>query len=380
MTHPQDMGPEAGGLSWGASPVSEPVVPPQLKSQVSPRTVFTVCLVVLGVMVLVVLVAKTRVALTLTGIAALIALSLEHGVSRLEKRGFKRWLAIAVVLFGLFVATVALGLLVIPDLVTQVDALVTQWPHLWKQMRGTGILRALNQRLQSLGWNERLEEATPAIAGPLPALLMSAIGGVVGLLGGMLTVFFLVVFMLVFGGGVLKRLLELARPDHRLRYVRVLRNVYTATGGYLSGITLICAINATLTTTMLAVLGMPFYLPLGVASGFSSLVPYAGPIIAGGIITLLTLATGGLWKALAVFIYFLLYGQLEGNVMAPLVFKRTVHVNPLVTLLAVLFCVELAGIVGAVVAVPVAATLQIIVREVLLFRQERRAAAVLPEP
>ncbi|WP_233597206.1 MULTISPECIES: AI-2E family transporter [Corallococcus] len=374
------MRPEAGGLSWGASPVSEPVVPPQLKSQVSPRTVFTVCLVVLGVMVLVVLVAKTRVALTLTGIAALIALSLEHGVSRLEKRGFKRWLAIAVVLFGLFVATVALGLLVIPDLVTQVDALVTQWPHLWKQMRGTGILRALNQRLQSLGWNERLEEATPAIAGPLPALLMSAIGGVVGLLGGMLTVFFLVVFMLVFGGGVLKRLLELARPDHRLRYVRVLRNVYTATGGYLSGITLICAINATLTTTMLAVLGMPFYLPLGVASGFSSLVPYAGPIIAGGIITLLTLATGGLWKALAVFIYFLLYGQLEGNVMAPLVFKRTVHVNPLVTLLAVLFCVELAGIVGAVVAVPVAATLQIIVREVLLFRQERRAAAVLPEP
>jgi predicted PurR-regulated permease PerM len=362
-------------------PVSEPVVvPPQPKSQVSIRTVLTVCFVVLGVMALVVLIAKTRVALTLTGMAALIALSLEHGVSRLEKRGLKRWLAIALVLFALFVAIVALGLLVIPDLVEQVDALVTQWPHLWKQVRATGILRALNQRLHSLGWNERLEEATPALAGPLPELLMSAIGGVVGLLGGVITVFFLVVFMLVFGGGVLRRLLDLARPDHRLRYVRVLRNVYTATGGYLSGITLICAINATLTTTMLAVLGMPFYLPLGVASGFSSLVPYAGPIIAGGIITLLTLATGGLWKALAVFIYFLLYGQLEGNVMAPLVFKRTVHVNPLVTLLAVLFCVELAGIVGAVVAVPVAATVQIIVREVLLFRQERRAGAVLPEP
>ncbi|MFB1483582.1 AI-2E family transporter [Corallococcus sp. RDP092CA] len=374
------MGPAAGGPPQGALPVSEPVVPPQSKSQVSLRTVFTVCFGVLGVMLLVVLVAKTRVALTLTGIAALIALSLEHGVSRLEKRGLKRWLSITLVLLTLFIAVVALGLLVIPNLVEQVDALVTQWPHLWKQVRGTGILRALNQRLQSLGWNERLEEATPALAGPLPSLLMSAIGGVVGLLGGIITVFFLVVFMLVFGGGVLRRLLDLARPDHRLRYVRVLRNVYSATGGYLSGITLICAINATLTTTMLAVLGMPFYLPLGVASGFSSLVPYAGPIIAGGIITLLTLATGGLWKALAVFIYFLLYGQLEGNVMAPLVFKRTVHVNPLVTLLAVLFCVELAGIVGAVVAVPVAATVQIIVREVLLFRQERRAAAVLPEP
>ncbi|TSC23969.1 AI-2E family transporter [Corallococcus sp. Z5C101001] len=360
--------------------MSGPEARPQPKSQVSPRTVFTVCFAVLGVMVLVLLVIKTRVALTLTGIAALLALSLEHGVSRLEKRGLQRWLAIALVLFALFIAISALGLLVIPDLVTQVDALVSQWPQLWKQVRGTGVLHALNQRLHSLGWSEKLEEATPALAGPLPALIMSAIGGVVGLLGGTLTVFFLVVFMLVFGGGVLKHLLELARPDHRLRYVRVLRNVYGATGGYLAGITLICAINATLTTTMLAVVGMPFYLPLGVASGFSSLVPYAGPIIAGGIITLLTLATGGLWKALAVFIYFVLYGQLEGNVLAPLVFKRTVHVNPLVTLLAVLFCVELAGIVGAVVAVPVAATLQIIVREVLLFRTERRGKAVLPEP
>ncbi|RKH45167.1 AI-2E family transporter [Corallococcus sicarius] len=380
MTHPQNPGPEHGGPRWGAEPVSEPEVRLEQRSQVTPRTVFTVCFAVLGVIILVTLVVKTRVALTLTGIAALLALALEHGVSRLEKRGLKRWMAITLVLLGLLVAVGALGLLVIPDLVAQVDALVTQWPQLWKQMRGTGILRALNQRLHSLGWSERLEEATPALAGPLPPLLMSAIGGVVGLLGGVLTVFFLVVFMLVFGGGVLRRLLELARPDHRLRYVRVLRNIYTATGGYLSGITLICAINATLTTTMLAVLGMPFYLPLGVASGFSSLVPYAGPIIAGGVITLLTLATGGLWKALIVFTYFVLYGQLEGNVMAPLVFKRTVHVNPLITLLAVLFCVELAGIVGAVVAVPVAAAVQIIVREVLLFRQERRASAVHVEP
>ena len=57
--------------------------------------------------------------------------------------------------------------------------------------------------------------------------------------------------------------------------------------------------------------------------------------------------------------------------LAPLVFRRTVHVNPLLILLAVLFCAELAGVIGAVVAVPVVATLQIIVRELLLLRQER---------
>jgi predicted PurR-regulated permease PerM len=120
---------------------------------------------------------------------------------------------------------------------------------------------------------------------------------------------------------------------------------------------------------------VPYFLPLGIASGFSSMVPYAGPVIAGGFITLLTWATGGMWMALGVMLYFVLYGQLEGNVLAPLVFRRTVHVNPLIVLLAVLFCAELAGVVGAVVAVPVAAAAQIITREVLSFRKERRSAA-----
>ncbi|NMO23213.1 AI-2E family transporter, partial [Pyxidicoccus fallax] len=196
----------------------------------------------------------------------------------------------------------------------------------------------------------------------------------VGLAGGAVTVFFLVGFMLAFGGPLLKRMLDLARPEYRLRYVRVLRNVYRATGGYLAGLTLICTINAGLTTTVLALLGVPYFLPLGILSGFSSMVPYAGPVIAGGFITLLTWATGGMWLALGVLAYFVLYGQLEGNVLAPLVFRRTVHVNPLIVLLAVLFCAELAGVVGAVVAVPVAAAAQIITREVLQFRQERRNA------
>ena len=89
---------------------------------------------------------------------------------------------------------------------------------------------------------------------------------------------------------------------------------------------------------------------------------------------MVTWATKGTWVAAITLVYFLLYGQLEGNVLAPLVFRRTVHVNPLLILLAVLFCAELAGIVGAVVAVPVAATIQIIAREALLFRQERRTA------
>jgi predicted PurR-regulated permease PerM len=345
------------------------------------KTAFTVCFAVLGVMALVALVVRTQVALTLTGIAALLALALEHGVSRLERRGLPRMGAIALVMAGLLTVLVTLALLVVPAAVAQVDALVLQWPRLWEELRGSRPFRLLSERLHGLGLTRRLEEAPPQLAsGRLPELVVLAIGGVVGLAGAALTVFFLVGFMLAFGGGLLRRLLDMARPEHRLRYVRVLRNVYRATGGYLAGLTLICTINTTLTTTVLALLGVPYFLPLGIASGFSSMVPYAGPVVAGGFITLLTWATGGLWLALGVLAYFVLYGQLEGNVLAPLVFRRTVHVNPLLILLAVLFCAELAGVVGAMVAVPVAAAAQIITREVLLFRHERRAAVSRAPP
>jgi putative heme transporter len=136
------------------------------------------------------------------------------------------------------------------------------------------------------------------------------------------------------------------------------------------GLTLICAVNTTLTTIFLAINGVPFFLPLGILSGLSSMIPYAGPVVAGTVITLLTLITGGVWHALASLIFFVAYGQLEGNVLAPLVFRRTVHVNPLIVILSVLFLGELAGIIGAVIAVPVVAALQIMAREMLRVRRQ----------
>ena len=348
------------------------------RSQVTLKTAFTVGFAALAVVVLAVLVVKTRVALTLTGIAALLALALQHGVVRLERLGLRRGLAIALVLFLLVVLVVCLGMLVIPTAVTQGEALLAQLPALMNEVRSLSVFHLLSRHFEALAQlGQSGEVPVPARSPGLLTMppLLRAIGGAVSLAGAALTVFFLVVFMLAFGGGLLRRMLAQVPTEYRARYERVLHKVYHAIGGYLSGLTLICTINATLTTTVLALLGLPFFLPLGIASGFSSMVPYAGPVVAGGFITLVTWVTAGPWQATVVLIYFVLYGQLEGNVLAPLVFRRTVHVNPLLTLMAVLFCAELAGIVGAVVAVPVVATVQIIVRELLQLRQERRAAS-----
>jgi predicted PurR-regulated permease PerM len=185
--------------------------------------------------------------------------------------------------------------------------------------------------------------------------------------------------MLIFGGRLVRGALAEATDERREMYAALIGKVYSSLGGYLGGMIVICSINALLTSTFLAINRIPFFLPLGFISGFSSLVPYAGPVIAGTLISILC-ATVGVWHGVASAVYFTVYGQLEGNVIGPLVFRQTVHVDPLVALLSVLFFGQIAGVAGAIAAVPVAATLQIVFHEILWLRRERRRLLVDSSP
>ena len=201
--------------------------------------------------------------------------------------------------------------------------------------------------------------------------MFAALGGVLTALGATVTIAVLVVFMLIFGGRLIEAALVEARDDRRAVYQEVLHKIYLAVGGYLGGLMLICLCNAFCTTTFLAIDGVPFFLPLAILAGASSMVPYAGPLVAGSLISVIAFFTKGAWHGVAAAIYFVVYGQIEGNILGPLIFRRTVHVNPLVVTLSILFLGELAGITGAIVAVPIVATLQIILRELLRIRREQ---------
>ena len=347
-----------------SDPTGAPGPVPMLRrrSQVSLATVFTVCFGVAIVAGLILFLFETQVALVLTLGGALAAVAMDHAVEAPAPRLGRSW-AIAVVLCGLLVFWIALGLLLVPPIVSQGRALAAEAPALWRKLLGTPLFASLDARFH---FADQLRDSVPGAA----TALSTAVGGVVSALGGILAFVFLAVFMLVFGRDLATAFFrEVVSPAHRERAERIASNIYRAMGGYLGGLLGICAINATLTTVVLVILRTPFFLPLGIAAGASSLVPYAGPLVAGATVTLFVLVTGGVWKALAAAIYFILYGQLEGNVLAPLIYRRTVDVNPLVTLLAILFLAEFMGIAGAVLAVPVAAAAQILVREVLALRR-----------
>ena len=340
-------------------------------SQVTLSTAFTVCFAVAATAALVIFILRTRATLTLAACAAMIAIALNHIVHFLQRRKVRRGWAIVLVMVSAILLLSGVLLLIIPSAVTQGRELVHQAPKLLEQVRESRVFNALDREF---GIEQAFRNAVNGGRGASQegtSPVLGAIGGVVSALAGMATLAALVVFMLVFGPALLSSMLQQIHVEARQRWVRITARSYASIGGYLGGLLVICSVNAVLTTICLAVLRLPFFLPLGILSGFSSLIPYAGPVTVAVLVTILTLLTSGAVKAGIVVGYFLLYGQFEGNVLGPYVFRRTVHLDPLVTLLSILLLAELMGVVGAVVAVPAVAVAQIVLRDLLAERSER---------
>lgn len=349
------------------NPESNPEVQP---SRVTLKTVFTISFGVLIVLGLVMAIIHSLVAIALTYAAVLLAVTLDHGVKMLVRRRLKRPVAIAVVSVSLAGLLVGIGFTLIPPAVSQGRTLIEQVPAFIRNTQGSRLFDRLDSRFHLADYLQKLEANLPSMLEGAARPIMSAVGDLLSLTAAAATVLLLMVFMLIFGGRLVSAAMEEARPESRNLYGDVLDKIYRSIGGYFGGLTLICAVNTTMTTLFLAINGVPFFLPLGILSGLSSMIPYAGPVVTGTLITLLTIMTGGIWHALASLVYFVAYGQLEGNILSPLVFRRTVHVNPLIVILSVLFLGEMAGIIGAVIAVPVVAALQILVREMLRVRRQ----------
>lgn len=362
-------------------PVRPPVEPvndrepvPVPRSQVTVKTVLTICGTVVGVVAAIYLVIHGIVTLTLTVTASLLAVAFNHGVDWLRKVGLGRPMAIAVVMMLLLGVLIGVGFLIIPPTVAQVRDLADRLPELNARVHDTQFFRWLDARVHI---DQRLGALGNGGAGG-SGLLQWAVNPALGLLrglmagaGGFVTVLFLVIFMLAYGGRVVQGVLAESLPVHRQRYERVLGKVYHSVGGYLSGLVLIAVVNATCASIFLAIVGVPYFLPLGILSGLGSLIPLVGATLSGFVLSLVALASGGWLDGVAVLAYVGCYQMFENHALAPVIYKHTVSLNPLVTLLGILLFAELAGVLGAFLAVPIVGTCQIVIRELLLLRRER---------
>jgi predicted PurR-regulated permease PerM len=339
---------------------------------VRPRTV----LVVLGITVLVGCVLLLGYlawhVLTWILIAVLLAAALNPAVEAFERRGMSRVAAASLVFVLALAAVVGLGFLVIPPLVAQVVDFIDAVPDFIDDLTaGRGPLGFLQDDYQIVDRiREAIEREGPAGVLGLSEPVLDVVRSVVTAVVGTITVIFLTFFMLLEGPRTIERILSLLPPSTRVRYERVGREVYRTISGYVTGNLLLSLVAGTAATIVLFAVGSDYAIALGLVVAILDLVPLAGATLAALIVSTVVLIETDWLRCVIVVAFLVAYQQFENHVLQPLVYGRTVELSPLAVLCAVLIGAELAGILGALVAIPVAGSLLAVGREVLQYRRE----------
>jgi predicted PurR-regulated permease PerM len=312
--------------------------------------------------------------------ATFIAIALSGPVNRLNRR-MRRGLAITIVYLGLILVPIGLTALVVPPLVTQGTSLAEDLPSyandVQKYVNENERLRKLDDKYDLTGQLQKQADQLPAKVGDA-AKVLSDIGlGLVNSVFALVNILILSIFIVASGRGWTDAALRLRPQAERERMRRILDSTASAVGGYVQGALTIALIAGIQAFIVMEILGVPFAAPLAVLAGLASLIPLIGATVAAIVIGLVTLFNDFPTDTIIWAIWAVIYQQIENNVIQPQVQRRTVKVQPFVVLTAVLFGSTLLGVLGAIVAIPLAASIQIVVREWWAWRQEVRHATLI---
>jgi predicted PurR-regulated permease PerM len=312
--------------------------------------------------------------------ATFVAVALSGPVNRLS-RHMRRGFAIAIVYFALILVPVGLTALVVPPLVTQGTGLVQDLPSYANDVQDfvnkNERLRKLDEKYDITGELNKQAATLPKRLGDAAKVLGDIGLGLVNSIFALVNILILSIFILAGGRGWVDGLLSLRPEAERERMRRVLDSTAAAVGGYVQGALTIALIAGIQSFVVMEILGVPFAAPLAVLAGLASLIPLVGATVAAIVIGLVTLFNDFPTDTIIWTIWAIIYQQIENNVIQPQIQRRTVQVQPIVVLVAVLFGSTLLGILGAIVAIPVAASIQILLREWWRWRQEVRLAAIV---
>jgi predicted PurR-regulated permease PerM len=347
------------------------------------RAIVRIILIVVGVALCLYLIYLLRKPLLWLFLAAFIAVALSGPVNRLN-RHMKRGFAIAIVYFGLLLIPVLLAIVVIPPLVNGVSDLARNAPKyahdVTNYIQKRKDLRKLNNKYHITQKLQDEAAKLPSKAGDAAKILRDVGFGLVNSIFALVTILILSIFLVSSGRGWVDALLRLQPPDRARRLERALARMATATGAYVAGALAQAAIAGITTYILLTILGVPFRAPLAVLVFFFDLIPLVGATIAAIVVGVVTLFHSFPTDTIIWAIWAIVYQQVENTVIQPQIQRKAIDVHPFAVLVAVLFGATLLGIIGALVALPVAASIQIALREWMAYRRESGAVATTPPP
>lgn len=320
-----------------------------------------VATLIAGVVLVWILYSVRKVLLVLY-IAALLAIGLSPIVRRLEglrqKGRAPRWAAILVVYIGIIAAIVAAFSIMLPPLITQATALWNNLPDL--AQRGQALLRRLGLSSGKWSWAELVRSV------PSPELavtgILSALQSIAGVVGALLTVFVLPYYMLLEGDELQRTFLALFAPHRRAQVARITDAVTEKVGAWLGGQLLLALVIGSTAALGLWLLGVPYFWVLGLVAAVGEMIPVVGPILAA-IPAILVGFTVSVQTGMFVAVYFVIQQFVENQFLVPRIMQRQVGLSAVAVMAALLIGTELLGLVGALLAVPSAAIVQVLFQE-----------------
>ena len=315
---------------------------------------------------------------TLRGILLLIiasfvlAIGFQPAIGWFERRGIRRGLGLALVLMGFLVVFGGLLALAVPLIITQATEIVAELPVVIEQLQqGDGLVARIAGMID-------LDQFT-ATGGTDPATLLDLAGGVAGFVFNFLTVLLVTPYFAMSMPGIKRWLVRLLHPAHREDFLRLLGESTDLMANFIVGNLIVSVIAGVVTWVGLTIIGVPYALALAAWVAITDLIPVLGAVLGAVGVAAVAYVEGPealLWSV----VLLVGYQQLENFVIAPRVMNKAVDLSPASVIIALMVGGSLAGLVGALLALPLAALIKIVIQDyVIADRMEQVRAEVASE-
>jgi predicted PurR-regulated permease PerM len=359
-----------------------PIVP-QSGPVMTTRTVLRVVLVVITVVLTLYLIYRLRQPLSWLFIAGFLAVALAGPVNFLA-RFMKRGFAIAIVYFTLILIPFLLGALLIPPIVEQLNNLINNLPQyvddLQEFVQKNDRLRQIEADYNITAELEEQARTLPSRVGDAAGILSDIGLGLVNSVFAGVSILVLSLFMIGSGRSWLHWIATRQGPERAASLDRLFDRIGNAVGNYVAGALGQAALAGVLAYIVLRILGVPYAGSLAVIIFLLDLVPLVGATLGAIIVGIITVFNDFPTVTIIWAIWSVVYQQVENNVIQPRIQARAVEVHPFVVLVSVLFGSTLFGVLGALLAIPIAAAIQISIHEWNLYRNPPEIGAVQAPP
>lgn len=292
-------------------------------------------------------------------IAFIFVSTLRSPVDFLVKYKLPRVLAIIIVYLVLILFVVLIFRVLIPPLIEQTTLLIENIPSLINQINNILVINNIP--------SDQISGSITGQLGGFGSNVVTITAGFFSSVFSIVTMFVVTFYSLLYREQITNMVKSLFTGENENRVERLIQNLESGLGAWVRGQFALVLIIGTITYIGLALLGVPYALPLAIIAGLSEIVPVVGPIIGAIPAVLAGFTVSPIIGIATVALYFVVQ-QVENNLIVPTVMRRAIGINPLITIIALIIGTKLYGVMGAILAVPVAVTIRIFVNEFFVGR------------